>query len=133
MPVDKATALDLKLNKKLSYAQIAAIQRVTPQAVHKALKNLMPGPEVKTYQENRANILSGLQIKLLSQVDAKRLKKISVRDAVVSAAVLYDKERIETGQSTSNMHLIIDDLEALRQAKQAVPGTQENDDDEGLE
>ena len=125
MPVDKSSAINLKLNKKLTYAEIAAIQHVSPQAIHKALKPLMPGPECKTYQENRADILSGLQIKLLSQVDSARLKKISVRDAVVSAAVLYDKERLERGLSTGNFASITADIESIRAAKQA----QEPDED----
>ena len=127
MPVDKSSALNLKLNKNLSYGQIAAIQGVSPQAVHKALKSLMPGPECKTFQDNRADILSGLQIKLLSQVDNARLKKISVRDAVVSAAVLYDKERLERGLSTGNFAHITADLESIRAARH-IQGPEPDDD-----
>lgn len=122
MPVDKSSALNLRLNKQLSYADIAAIQHVSPQAIHKALKPLMPGPEVRTFQDHRADILSGLQIKLLNQIDPQRLKKISVRDAVVSAAVLYDKERLERGQSTSNHAISILIERIAKERKKKVEG-----------
>ena len=119
MPVDVSTALDLKVNHDLSYAQIAAIQGVSPQAIHKRLKHLIPGEEVQSFRENRADILSGLQVKLLSQVDDARLKKLSIRDAVVSAAVLYDKERLERGMSTANLASLTSDIAAIR-ARKAV-------------
>ncbi len=103
MPVDVSTALDLKINHDLSYRKIAAIQGVTHNAIFKRIRHLLPDEFTETYKANRADILSHLQVTLLSQVDKARLKKISARDAVVSAAILYDKERLERGQSTANM------------------------------
>jgi len=50
MPVDKATALKLKVDNNLSYEQIAAIQGVTRQAIHKAIKPLLP-PASNEYLE----------------------------------------------------------------------------------
>jgi len=35
------------------------------------------------------------------------LKKVNIRDAVVSAGILYDKERLERGQSTANADMRI--------------------------
>jgi len=100
MPVDIDSALDLRINHDLSYAKIAAIQKVCPNAIFKRLKPLLPDEGAEIYRENRGDIFSHLQLRLLSQVDSARLKKISVRDAVVSAAILYDKERLERGLST---------------------------------
>jgi len=100
MPVDTSSAVDLKINHHLSYDQIGKLQGVSPQAIHQKIKHLLPTPDTKTYQDSRADILSHLQLELLKQIDPARLKKISVRDAVVSAGILYDKERLERGQST---------------------------------
>lgn len=100
MPVDTSQALNLRLNHGLTYSQIGKIFGTTKQAIHNKIKNLIPPPETKSYQDHRADILSGLQLKLLSQIDPARLKKISIRDAVISAGVLYDKERLERGLST---------------------------------
>ena len=100
--VNVAAALDLQLNHGLSYAQMAPILGVSPSAIHKRLKHLLPDESTKYYQDHRADILSHVQLQLLSQVDARRLKKVSSRDAVVSYGILYDKERLERGQSTAN-------------------------------
>ena len=100
--VNVAAALDLKLNHDLSYAQMAPLLGVTPAAIHKRLKHLLPDENTKYYQNHRADIFSHAQLQLLSQVDARRLRKIGIRDAVVSTGILYDKERLERGQSTAN-------------------------------
>ena len=101
--VDKSKALNMRLNNKLSYKAIAKIQGVTPQAIHTAIKHLLPTEAVKSYQDNRADILSSYQIKLLQQLDEDRLKKMPAGSAVLAACQLYDKERLERNQSTANI------------------------------
>ena len=86
--VDKSKALSLKLNNNLSYRQIAELQGVTPQAIHSAIKDLLPVPETKTYKENRADILAHIQLKLLSQLDDDRLKRMPAASAVLAACQL---------------------------------------------
>lgn len=105
--VDISTALDLKLNHNLSYARIAKIQGVHPSAVHKQLKDLLPTAETRTFQENRADIFSEAQLKLLSQIDAPRLKKMTIRDAIVSLGILYDKEQLERGNSPTTKPILV--------------------------
>ena len=129
--VDVAAALDLKLNHGLSYVQMAPILGVTPTAIHKRIKHLLPDENTQYYQDHRANILSHVQLELLSQVDARRLKKVNIRDAVISAGILYDKERLERGQSTTNadmkiLSVTLQELEAqekeLRESLGDPPG-----------
>ena len=105
--VDVSQALDLKYNHFLSYDAVAKIQGVTKQAIHNRIKHLLPNNDTQYYQDHRANILSHIQLKLLSQVDSPRLKKVNIRDAVISAGILYDKERLERGQSTTNADMKI--------------------------
>ena len=105
--VDVERALDLHLNHGLSYAQMAPILGVHPSAIHKRIKHLLPNLDTQYYQDHRANIFSHIQLKLLSQVDSPRLKKLNIRDAVISAGILYDKERLERGQSTANTDMRI--------------------------
>jgi hypothetical protein len=100
--LDKSTALKLKVENKLTYQQIADLQGVCKQAVHKAIAHLLPTEEAKTYRENRADILSQIQLNLLSQVDSARLKKVSVRDAIVSMGILFDKEQEVRGTSPAD-------------------------------
>jgi len=112
--VDKSKALSLKLNNNLSYKQIAEIQGVTPQAIHSAIKDLLPTPETKTYKEHRADILANIQYKLLSQLDSDRLKKMPAASAVLAACQLYDKERLERGMSSENIQLIHADIAKIK-------------------
>ena len=105
--VDVERALDLHLNHGLSYAQMAPILGVHPSAIHKRIKHLLPNNDTQYYQNHRADILSHVQLQLLSQVDTRRLKKVSSRDAVISYGILYDKERLERGQSTANTDMRI--------------------------
>ena len=105
--VNVAAALDLKLNHGLSYAQMSPLLGVSPAAIHKRIKHLLPNSDAQYYQDHRADILSHAQLQLLSQIDARRLKKVNIRDAVVSAGILYDKERLERGQSTANADIKI--------------------------
>ena len=99
---DLSTALDLRLNHHLSYAQIGAIQGISKQAVHQRIKDLLPIPETKVWQDHRADILAHLQLKLLSFIDDEKLKRTPVGSLVLAACQLYDKERLERGQSTAN-------------------------------
>jgi predicted DNA-binding protein YlxM (UPF0122 family) len=114
MPVDASAALDLKLNHHLSYSEIAAIQVVTKQAIHGRIKNLLPPAELDTYKNHRADILAGLQAKILSNLDEDRLSKASAYQLVGSAMLLHDHERLERNLSTGNLAIIHADIAALR-------------------
>ena len=118
--VDPSAALKLKIDHHLSYSQIAAIQGVTKQAVHQRIKDLLPIPETRVYQDHRADILANLQLKLLSHLDERRLKKASAYQLVGSAGLLYDKERLERGQSTANHAISISIAEEDRIREIAV-------------
>ena len=47
--------------------------------------------------------MAGLQEKVLASITASDLEKASLRDKVISVGVLFDKERLERGQSTVNL------------------------------
>ena len=117
MPVDVSQALDLRVNHKLPYSQIADIQGTSKQAVHRAIKDLLPPADIKVFQDNRADILSGLQAKLLSHVDEARLKKAPVGSLVLAACQLYDKERLERGMSTANLASLTSDIAQIKRSK----------------
>jgi len=123
VPVDVSSALDLRLNHGLSYSQIGTLQQVSPQAIHQKIKDLLPIEGIKTYQENRADILSSLQVKLLGELDDDRIQKMSGKDLVVSAAVLFDKERLERDLSTDNVSALLVGLKSIKEKR-----TQEDDD-----
>jgi hypothetical protein len=104
--VDVKKALALKINSGLSYEQIAKLQNVTHNAIFKKIKPLLPDESNEIYKKNRADILSQAQVKILSQVDTKRLKRAGLRDISVAFGILYDKERLERGLSTANVDMV---------------------------
>ena len=114
--LDASKMLELKTVNQLSYAEIAAIDGTTPQNIHSKIKDLLPTEATKTYQEHRADILSNLQLKLLSNLDDDRLKKASAFQLVGAAGLLYDKERLERGQSTENIAQIHGDIAKIKEA-----------------
>ena len=116
--LDVSKMLALKTVNQLSYSEIAAIDGTTPQNIHSKIKDLLPTEETKTYQEHRADILSNLQLKLLSNLDDDRLKKASAFQLVGAAGLLYDKERLERGQSTENIAQIHGDIAKIKAAMQ---------------
>ena len=113
--VDTAQAINLRLNHNLSYNRIAKIQGVTTQAVHQRLKQFLPTTETELFKNNRADILANTQLKIITQIDSPRLKKAGLRDLVVSAGILYDKERLERGLSSQNVsyNVITDQLKKI--------------------
>ncbi len=117
MPVDVSSALDLRLNHHLSYSEIAAIQGVTPQAIHQKIKDLLPLPENQVYLDHRADILSNAQLRLLAALDDEKINKMAGDRLVWSAAVLYDKERLERGMSTANLSTITASIAELKGLK----------------
>jgi len=122
--VDKLRAVELRRGGA-TYREIAAIQGVSPQAINKQIKDLLPNADTDTYKKHRADILARLQVRLLGAIDDESIKKMPAASAVLAACQLYDKERLERGQSTSNMMSVHADLEALRGARREI---QEADD-----
>jgi hypothetical protein len=57
----------------------------------------------KDYVNHRPFILQDLQRRIIQYITPAKLKKAAVNQLVWSYGVLYDKERLETGQSTQNI------------------------------
>ena len=68
----------------------------------KELKN------VKQFNEEKPELLSAAQLAVLkSMLTDDKLKKASLKDCAISFGVLYDKGRLEAGQSTNNQSVAI--------------------------
>jgi hypothetical protein len=58
---------------------------------------------VNDYKQHRADILAGLQNRLLESITPEDIQKAPVGSRVLAVAQLYDKERLERNQSTANI------------------------------
>lgn len=96
MPVDTSKALDLRLNHNLTYEEIGAIEGVTKQAIHAALKGLLPAEdEVDSFKQYRADILAAAQVKMLkawNDLTPDEQKDLVRRRGMVDYGILQDKE-----------------------------------------
>ena len=101
--VDIAKSLDLRLNHNLSHRQIAKMQGVSKSAIHKRLQAFLPTEATEIYRANKADILSEAQLKVIINMDSKRLKSASLNNLAYSLQNLYNCERLERGQSTHNV------------------------------
>jgi hypothetical protein len=63
--------------------------------------------QVDEYRKHRADILAGLQHKILSSLTEGDIKDASALQRVTAAGILYDKERLETGKTTANIGTLI--------------------------
>ncbi|MBE3143197.1 MAG: hypothetical protein IMZ61_04635 [Planctomycetes bacterium] len=105
--VDVNAAIDLKVNHGLSLSQIGAIQGVSKQAVHQAIKAILPEKEyIEPFKANRADILAHIQAKAAVtylSLDEADQKKLLMRRGLVDMGIAYDKERLERDLSTANV------------------------------
>ena len=105
--IDLSQAINLRI-KGLSYQEIADYFGVRKQSVHEALQPyaIQTAGSLEAFKQHRADILAGRQMECLQLLTADDIKKASPRDKAIIFGTLYDKERLERGQSTSNVSLL---------------------------
>lgn len=76
----------------------------------------------KEFRENRAEIFASMQDRMLSSVSEDEIQKMAPDRRIWSAAVLYDKERLEEDKSTANVsyHIMGESLAELEQEKKKI-------------
>ncbi len=88
--------------------EIAETVKTSRQMVHQVFERYGIKPNhAKSYKEHRADILAGLQEKILATIDEEEIKKATVLQKVTSAGILYDKEQIERGHGGDARPMIV--------------------------
>jgi hypothetical protein len=94
---------------------IAAKINTTLQNVHQVLERYGIEPNtLESYKQHRADILAGKQEAILSSIDTEAIKGMPVGQRIMSYGILYDKERLERGQSTENVHQVTDVIRRIK-------------------
>lgn len=97
----------LARNPGLTNKELAKLNNVDDSAICRLLqRHNITRDKVEDYKLGRADLLAGLQESILAHISPEDLKKASLRDKVIAAATLYDKERLERGLSTSNTAVV---------------------------
>jgi len=93
-------------NPKLTGADIGRITGTSKQNVSAVLKRYnIDNKQLSSYKQFQADILSGLSNNILSTIDHDIINKASLKDRVLSSAILIDKSRTIEGKSNVNIAL----------------------------
>jgi hypothetical protein len=121
----KAVLLKLKGNTLVDISKLLGVRLSTTQYHFEKLQNAFQNPELlNLYEKNRIAFLQSLQMTLGVEIfDKAKLKKASVNNLAYAFSQFYNAERLELGQSTSNIAYADmvraqrDDMERLKQLK----------------
>lgn len=104
--LDLSAILKDRYHHRLSYRDIATKYGCTFQAVQQRLQGfeakLGDPEELRAFQDIEADIQSAIKRRISSALLDADLSKSSPKDLAVTYGVMYDKNRLQTGQSTSN-------------------------------
>ena len=101
--IPKSDIIALKL-AGLNTRQIAETLGCSKTNIHNRLKQYEPEIKgLKVYKDHRADIFALEQKRLLDSIDDKDIKKTPIAARMTSFGILYDKERLERGESTENI------------------------------
>ncbi|MHC4560720.1 MAG: hypothetical protein ACYS80_25860 [Planctomycetota bacterium] len=102
----------------LSFQEIADLMGVTADGVSKAMKRMkVERGEVDYFKEHRADIMALYQKRILYSLTDADIEKIPPGSRMTAFGILYDKERLERGQSTSNQTQIQLVIQAYQDTK----------------
>lgn len=108
--VDVATALKMRLVKKMSYQEIADKFGCNKSTVHIALKRfeaiIREPAEIEAYRQSKADLLESAELQILEKlVDGETIQKASLNNAAYAFTALHNAGRLERGKSTANVDI----------------------------
>lgn len=104
----------------LSHAQIGKLLGCSHQNITRMVKCY--GAELEgldDFKANKGDFILAKQKQLLEGITAKKIDKMSGKDLAISFGVIFDKYRLETGESTANISLF---SRLVKEACDTVPG-----------
>jgi transcriptional regulator len=93
-------------DKKLSPTEIAKRLECSIANITQRLKRYDERiGSVEAFKKHRAEVMAEKQKEVLGHLTEEKLKKANAKDLCIVYGTLYDKERLERGQSTTNVGL----------------------------
>lgn len=88
----------------LNHEEIGKVFGVSGSAVCQQInKYITDGIDLDFYKQNRADIFASKQAQILKSLSQRKIDKASAYQMTGMLGILYDKERLERGQSTANV------------------------------
>lgn len=105
--IDLSKALELRYKNHLTIQQIADYFGVTKQSVFERLQRfqamLGDSEELEAFKNHEAAVQDAVRARFSAHLLTADLEKCSPRDAAIVYGTIYDKNRLQTGQSTANL------------------------------
>ena len=96
-----------QMGKVLGCSHVNVIKRLEP---YREEIEALP-----TFKKNRGDIFALVQSKLLNSVTCEDIKGASLLQKLSAFGIMYDKERLETGQSTNNTSVLATVVQSLHE------------------
>jgi hypothetical protein len=101
----KRVVEEYKQNPNLTMAELGARAGVARQTASEYLAKWgINKQEVDTFVENRNAIVKSKQAEILRALTPDKIEKATAKDLTVCYGILLDKDRLESGESTANIH-----------------------------
>src|SRR3990167_9305813 len=115
IPIETLIQLD---RQGLTYDEIGKRVGLSKWSVWKRFKTAgYISEHLQAYRDSIADVLAYYQQQILSSLSEADLKKASLQVKIMAFGILYDKERLERGQSTSNISAITSIIQAVHERK----------------
>ena len=117
--IDKQKVVDYKLNNpNLSHREIGEIMDISAPRVTQILGEYNVCAETaQNYADNEAILLRDLRRRIYNQITDKKLESAPMQNLMVGMAIAIEKDRLISGNSTSNILSLHADLAAIKEAK----------------
>ena len=108
IPDDKKVVVKSLVDAGMPYRKIQEITSVSPASITNIVREFEANKElVEYYKKNRGDILAHDQMLYRSYITPEKLEKASARDLETMRAIAFDKERLERGQTTENVGVVM--------------------------
>jgi len=106
MKVPPVASLIAYLKNGMTPDEIAKCHGCSPAGVRGALRrNGVDIRALRHWQERKADVLSHVQMRIVGAMTTGKIEGASLRDQATTFNILHNAERLERGQSTSNVSL----------------------------
>ena len=115
---EKKVVVKSLVDAGVSYRKIQNIVPVSLGHISNIVKEFENNKElIAYYTKNRADILTHDHITYRNYITPEKLKKASARELELMRCMAYDKERLERGESTENVAVILDAIMDLKRKR----------------
>lgn len=105
-------------NPSLDHGQLAKLHDVSRPFVSILLKeNNLTTEEVRAFKGSEADLLTALRYRIYKSITDDEIKKAPVGSRILAYCQIYDKYRLETGQSTDNSNILVAAISDLKRRK----------------